>query len=296
MARAEQLLSAIKQADFPHLESLIHVFVGGSELHGAKVMDTDDLDIYGVYLEPPELALGLERSEFFVWSTAGNERRNGPDDIDICLYSLRKWAGLAAKGNPTALHFLFAPNYAPRPKAWESILSDKQVFLSRQAASQFRGFADAQVRRLQGIGTGKKGQRHELIGEHGYDIKAAMHVIRLLNEGLELMRSGVITLPRPEKDSLVTIRTGSYGSLERVLDLARSLFAQLEQAESQSILPEKVDKLKISQLISKTYLRHWRDDYAHDVEILNRAANRLNTEVEETLEFQADPWRPEIER
>jgi hypothetical protein len=57
MARAEQLLSAIEWAEFPHLENLIHVFVGGSELHGAKVRDTDDLDIYGVYLEPPELIL-----------------------------------------------------------------------------------------------------------------------------------------------------------------------------------------------------------------------------------------------
>ena len=117
MARDEQLLSAIRHAEFPHLQSLIHVFVGGSELHGAKVLDTDDLDIYGVYLEPSELALGLERSEFFVWSTSGNERRNGPDDIDICLYSLRKWAALAAKGNPTALHFLFAPNYAAKAEA-----------------------------------------------------------------------------------------------------------------------------------------------------------------------------------
>ena len=183
MTRSEQLVSAIEQAQFPHLDSLVHVFVGGSELHGAKVQDTDDLDIYGVYLEPPELALGLDRDDFFVWSTAGNERRNGPDDIDICLYSLRKWAGLAAKGNPTALHFLFAPNYAPKQKSWENILSNKQVFLSREAASQFRGFADSQVRRLQGIGTGKKGQRHELIGAHGYDIKAAMHVIRLLKRG-----------------------------------------------------------------------------------------------------------------
>ena len=148
MSRAEQLLSVIKKGKFPHLESLIHAFVGGSELHGAKVADSDDLDIYGVYLEPAELALGLESSEFFVWSTAGNERRNGPDDIDICLYSLRKWAALAAKGNPTALHFLFAPNYPPRPHPWESILSDRRVFLSRQAAAQFQGFSDAQIRRL----------------------------------------------------------------------------------------------------------------------------------------------------
>src|SRR5258707_9955463 len=111
MTRAEKVVSAVEETHFALFDSLIQVFVGGSELHGAKVKDTDDLDIYGVYLEPPELAIGLERSEFFVWSTAGNERRNGPDDIDICLYGLRKWAGLAAKGNPTALHFLFAQNY-----------------------------------------------------------------------------------------------------------------------------------------------------------------------------------------
>jgi hypothetical protein len=29
--------------------------------------------------------------------------------VDVCLYTLMKWAGLAAKGNPSALHFLFGP-------------------------------------------------------------------------------------------------------------------------------------------------------------------------------------------
>jgi len=257
MTRAEQLIAAVQQSGFPHLDSLIHLFVGGSELHGAKDKDTDDLDIYGVYLEPPELVLGLDKQDFYVWSTAGNEHRNGPDDVDVCLYSLRKWAGLSAKGNPTALHFLFSPDYSPKPEPWEGILKNREVFLSRQAALQFRGFADAQVRRLQGIGTGKKGQRHELIGVHGYDIKAAMHVIRLLNEGIELMRSGTITLPRPEKELLITVRTGNYGSLERVLSLANTLFSELEEAEAKSGLPEKVDRTRISKLVSKTYLRFW---------------------------------------
>jgi uncharacterized protein len=50
MTRAEQLIAAVQQSGFPHLDSFIHLFVGGSELHGAKVKDTDDLDIYGVYL------------------------------------------------------------------------------------------------------------------------------------------------------------------------------------------------------------------------------------------------------
>jgi uncharacterized protein len=257
MTRSDQLVSAVEQSQFPYLDNLIHLFVGGSELHGAKGKDTDDLDIYGVYLEPPALVLGLDKQDFYVWSTAGNERRNGPDDIDVCLYSLRKWAGLAAKGNPTALHFLFSRNYAPKAEPWVEVLKSRDLFLSRQAALQFRGFAEAQVRRLQGIGTGKKGQRHELIGVHGYDIKAAMHVIRLLNEGIELMRSGTITLPRPEKELLITIRTGNYGSLERVLSLANTLFFELKEAETKSGLPEKVNRTRISALVSETYLRFW---------------------------------------
>lgn len=104
------LLPPTIETGFPYPDRLIHLFVGGSELHGAKVQGTDDLDIYGVYIEPLEMALGLDSLPHFVWSTAGDDRRNGPNDVDVTLYSLKQWAGLACKGNPTALHFLFAKN------------------------------------------------------------------------------------------------------------------------------------------------------------------------------------------
>src|SRR6202035_4940669 len=74
MTRAEQLMSAVEQSGFPHLDSLIHLFVGGSELHGAKVKDTDDLDIYGVYLEPPGLVLGLDKQELKSMFAVMNEQ------------------------------------------------------------------------------------------------------------------------------------------------------------------------------------------------------------------------------
>ena len=139
-------------------------------MHGAKVQGTDDLDIYGVYVEPPELVLGLDSIPHFVWSTAGNERRNGPMDVDITLYSLRKWAGLACKGNPTALHFLFTKS-ALHSKTWTKILTRKDVFLSRSCVQQFLGFADAQLKRMTGqLGRGKKGQRPELEEKYGYDV------------------------------------------------------------------------------------------------------------------------------
>src|SRR5580692_2272791 len=141
------LLKHVAQSGFPFTKRLIHLFVGGSELHGAKVHGTDDLDIYGVYIEPPELILGLDSLPHFVWSTAGDDRRNGPNDVDITLYSLKKWSGLACKGNPTALHFLFAKN-AIKSEVWSTVVENKDAFLARSCVKQFLGFASDQLERM----------------------------------------------------------------------------------------------------------------------------------------------------
>lgn len=176
------LLQHVRESGFAFPDRLIHLFVGGSELHGAKVHGTDDLDIYGVYIEPPELVLGLESMPHFVWSTASNDRRNGPHDVDVTLYSLKKWAGLACKGNPTALHFLFAHGVL-RNSIWAEIAASQRIFLARTFLKPFLGFADDQLKRMTGAkGRGKKGQRPELESKFGYDVKAGMHTLRLLYE------------------------------------------------------------------------------------------------------------------
>ncbi len=70
--------------------------IGGSQAHGAKLGATDDTDWYGLYIPPPAKVLGLERDEHFVFTTGGKLGGNGPLDVDVCLYTLMKWAGLAA--------------------------------------------------------------------------------------------------------------------------------------------------------------------------------------------------------
>ena len=250
------LLEHVRESGFPLTERLIHLFVGGSELHGAKVHGTDDLDIYGLYVEPPEMVVGLDSMPHFVWSTAGNERRNGPKDVDVTLYSLKKWAGLACKGNPTALHFLFTKS-AVRSEVWSEILEQKDVFLSRSCVPQFLGFADAQLKRTTGkLGRGKKGQRPELEEKYGYDVKAGMHVLRLLYECQELVSTGKLTLPRPERDLLIKARTGKF-SMEKILAMAQRLFAECEEAARHSFLPEKVDRAAVSKLLAKAYREAW---------------------------------------
>jgi len=251
------LLKHITDAGFPFPDRVIHLFVGGSELHGAKVHGTDDLDIYGVYVEPPEMILGLESFPHFVWSTAGDDRRNGPNDVDVTLYSLKKWAGLACKGNPTALHFLFTKSVINTP-IWSQVRDRREVFLARTCAKQFLGFADDQLKRMAGQkGRGKKGQRPEIEAKYGYDVKAAMHTLRLLYECEELVSEGRITLPRPERDFLIRVRTGKY-SIEKVIAMAHKLFAECEEAARNSQLPEKVDRTAVSKLVTECYLEAWK--------------------------------------
>lgn len=250
------LLQHVRESGFPYPDRLIHLFVGGSELHGAKVHGTDDLDIYGVYIELPEMVLGLESMPHFVWSTAGNDRRNGPSDVDVTLYSLKKWAGLACKGNPTALHFLFAEG-SLRNAIWAEVVRNQRVFLARAFVKPFLGFADDQLKRMAGTkGRGKKGQRPEIEEKFGYDVKAAMHTLRLLNECKELLSEGTITLPRPERDFLIRVRTGKY-SMDKVVAMAHKLFAECEEAAKSSPLPEQVDRAAISRLLTDSYRKAW---------------------------------------
>jgi predicted nucleotidyltransferase len=245
------------RSGFAAPETLIHLFIGSSELHGAKVGSTDDLDLYGVFLDPPPVLLGIAPRTHFVWSTAGGDRRNGPEDVDVTLYSLRRWAQLAAKGNATALHFLFADATAVSAPEWRTLQAQRELFLSRHSAAQFLGFAGNQLRRITGEkGRGAKGQRPEYIGRFGYDTKAAMHCLRLYLECIELMRAGTITLPRPEREYLIEVRAGGW-TLEQFLGETERLRVEAEAAAAQSRLPEFVDGDAISRLLAEVFLQGW---------------------------------------
>src|SRR5215475_357454 len=254
------------QYGFVHQESLVMACIGGSQAHGAKLGATDDTDWYGLYIPPPINVLGLEREEHFVFTSGDKPGGNGPLDVDVCLYTLMKWAGLAAKGNPSALHFLFAP-LEFTTLSWDKIAARPEIFLAKGHVKPFLGFADDQMKRLLGQKGQKNVHRAELEELHGYDTKYAMHVIRLYGEAKELMESGRITLPRPDKDELIEIRKGKY-KLREIQEIAAQLESEALAAQATSPLPEKVDRDAISKLISGIHLEFWSCN-AHGLEIAN---------------------------
>jgi uncharacterized protein len=244
------------QYGFLHQNELIMAFVGGSQAHGAKLGATDDTDWYGLYIPPPNNVLGLEREEHFVFTTGGKLGGNGPSDVDVCLFTLIKWAGLAAKGNPSALHFLFAP-LEFTTDTWERVAVRRELFLARCHVRPFLGFADDQMKRLLGQKGQKNIHRAGLEEMHGYDAKYAMHVIRLYGEAKELMEHGRITLPRPNRDQLIEIRNGKY-TLSEIRELGVQLESEALAAQTSSPLPERVDRNAISKLMAEVHLQLWR--------------------------------------
>src|ERR1700739_2323505 len=89
-------------------EYLILAFASGSSQHGARIEGVSDLDVAGVYVGTPEmeLALGNEdprKNGHVTRGTSDQYEKNTAEDTDLKAYSLRRWAGLAMKGNPNVL-------------------------------------------------------------------------------------------------------------------------------------------------------------------------------------------------
>lgn len=262
----QSILPHVLSAGFPlDPRCIIHLFIGGSQLHGAKVEGYDDLDIYGCYIEPAERILGVMPLEHFVWSSGSDREKNTANDVDVTMYSLHRWGELMLKGNPAIVHFLYSTGEpAPLPTWNTQILPHRESLLSKKAAQQYLGFADSQRMRLTGErGMGRHGQRPDLIEKYGYDTKFAMHYIRLLYECRELLKSHYLTLPRPqpERQHLVDIRSGKFPQNE-VFEHGRDLAEECESLLAISTLPDEVDKEQLSRLVASAYLSHWKQSEA----------------------------------
>lgn len=83
-------------------------------------------------------------------------------------------------------------------------------------------------------------RRAELEAKHGYDTKHAMHLVRLMRTGLELLETGELRVRRLDADELVAIRNGKLGYEELVAEAER-LAERMRAAAERSTLPADVD-------------------------------------------------------
>jgi hypothetical protein len=225
------------------------------------VKEQDDRDEMGICIEPREYVIGLQRFEQYITRTQPEGHRSGPGDLDLTIYSARKWMNLALAGNPTILLPLFVPDDAImvlHPVA-EHLLAHPEMIISRQAGDRFLGYLNRQrLSLLSRDGKGRDVTRAELVGQYGFDTKFAGHMVRLGLQGVELMETGRITLPVPEpwRTWIKDLRVGKHTQAE-ALEVTVSLEEALKRLRTTSDLPERPDRAAADRWLISAYERIW---------------------------------------
>lgn len=244
----------------PH-DEILRVEVG-STLHGTGRAGQEDTDYMGVCIEPIESVMGLQRFDQWQWRTQPEGERSGHGDIDITVYGLKKYIRLATSGNPSIIVMLFAPPEKVHicDELGASLLHLAPKIVSRKAIDRFIGYSRSQRQRLEGVRGGRHTNRPELISEHGYDTKYAMHALRLIFQGIDLFRTGQITLPMEGdwRAMLVGIRHGvvPYEDFVKIIDEALAELQRLE-AFGETPLSENPDYEALEQFMFDARMHSW---------------------------------------
>lgn len=99
-------------------------------------------------------------------------------------------------------------------------------------------------------------KRSILEEQFGYDVKHAMHLIRLLKSGLDILQYGVVPVKRPDYEYLLDIRNGKY-SYEEIVNESERLTKKVEEISKKSLLPKEPNYKLAKEIILEIYLKHW---------------------------------------
>jgi uncharacterized protein len=234
----------------------------GSTAHGINIAGQDDRDEMGIFIESPEQVCGLVPYEHYIQRDRPEGVRSQPGDLDLTLYSLRKFCRLAAKGNPSVLVLLWLPEHLHKTPIGENLIALRDAFISRDAGEAFLGYLTAQKKRLKGE-LSKAVNRPELVEKYGYDTKFAMHALRLGLEGIQLMTEHTLTIPvaEPNLTILRSVRNGlvNYTEAVQLIEDAETKLRILVNDCTWKANHEKIDKFLV-----EAHILYWRTMYDNE--------------------------------
>lgn len=126
----------------------------GSHLFGTNT-PSSDMDYKGVFLPEADQILLGSYSEFVSKTTGDSNSKNSKDDIDIELYSLKKFLKMVSRGDTAALELLFTPDdmIIEKDPLWDEVLQYRDQLISSKVSAMI-GYARQQANKY-----GIKGSR-----------------------------------------------------------------------------------------------------------------------------------------
>jgi uncharacterized protein len=221
----------VSQLDnFELYDFVIYRCIVGSRAFGLD-NENSDIDRRGIYSPPAELQ----------WSMFGVPEQLENKDTEECYWELRKFLILALKANPNILECLHTPMVEYANELAQELLEMRGIFLSKLVYQTYNGYVMSQFKKLE----------QDLRTSGTVKWKHAMHLIRLLLQGIEILLTGEMSLQvSKNRERLLAIRNGEI-SWEKVNDWRISLHREFDEAFAKTDLPERPDYEKANEFLLK---------------------------------------------
>ena len=223
LLRPEDALSNFELYDY-----VIYSCVVGSRAYGLDE-DASDVDRRGIYLPPAEMH----------WSLYGVPEQLENKSTEECYWELQKFLTLALKANPNVLECLYTPLVERATPLARELLEMRSAFLSKLIYQTYNGYVLSQFKKLE----------QDLRNRGQVRWKHAMHLVRLLLEGIGVLRSGFLPVRVDEhRERLLAIRRGE-APWEEVNAWRLSLHTDFDAAYASTRLPERPDYERVNAFL-----------------------------------------------
>ncbi len=215
----------------------IHAAVVGSRAFGLAI-ETSDTDVRGVYVAPTESFWGFAKPPVHV---------DGPEP-EWFSWEVERFCGLALKCDPNMLEMLSSPLPLISSELGEELLQLRSAFVSRVAYQTYNGYAISQFAKVEA----------DLRRDGVPRWKHVMHLLRLLLEADELLRTGELSVDvGADRERLLAVRRGEL-SWQQAATWRANLHRRVDTALETTRLPAGPDQARVERWLVSVRRRSLR--------------------------------------
>jgi predicted nucleotidyltransferase len=275
---------------FPFVAETAYEVIMGSKAYGVS-NDDSDVDVYAMCVPDktvifPHLAgvipgFGHKPPSFEVYQK--HHMLTDDKEYDVCVYSIIKYFALCADNNPNMIDSLFVPDRCviQATDVGKHMRANRKLFLSKRAYDKLRGYAFAELKKLENYNPKEDGRRKKTVEKYGYDVKSAYHVVRLLLEAAMVLVEGDLDL-EANREQLKSVRRGDM-TLEELRNWFYEKEKDLSTLHANSSLQAVVDFDALTILLKECLEMHFGTledahfENAQALDKLNKIRQLVNT-------------------
>lgn len=196
-------------------DNMCYETVMGSQAYGCS-NDDSDTDIYGFCLPPksivfPHTAGYIQDFDnyprFEQYQQHGVDDKDGRRNFDFTIYGITRYFRLLIDNNPNIIDSIFTPLDCVQhcTNIGQIVRDSRRLFLHKGCFHKLKAYAYSQLHKMDS--QKREGKRKELFDVHGFDVKFAYNLLRLLDECEQILLYGDLDLRR-NKEQLKACRRG----------------------------------------------------------------------------------------